>query len=201
MGRLREFDTDEVLDRAIDVFWAQGFDATAVQQLCRATGLNSGSLYAAFGDKRGLFVQALQRYMRVVSHRAIERLSGNPSGLDGIHDYFSTLIDGMVHGKRKWGCLVTNSVVEFSLRDAEIAESYRLHFARLEASFAGAIERAHRSGELVRAVPAAQAATFLVCTVQGLNVLAKTRPERRVLETVVAVALGALSIPAPSARR
>ncbi len=192
MGRLRSFDTEQVLDRAVDVFWARGFDATGVQEICRATGLNAGSLYAAFGDKRGLFIQALQRYMREVSHQAIERLNGNPSGLAGINDYFAHLLDAMVDGKRKWGCLVTNSVVEFATRDPEIAESFRLHLARLEAAFAGAIERAKHSGELPATVPAAERATFLMCTVQGLNVLAKTAPDRAVLETVVRAALGSL---------
>lgn len=200
MGRPREFDTDEVLDRTVDVFWARGFDATGVQELCRATGLNAGSLYAAFGDKRGLFIQALQRYTRVVSQQAIERLNSGPSGMDGIRDYFSNLLDAMVDGKRKWGCLVTNSVVEFAMRDAEIAETFRLHLARLEAAFAGAIERAKHDGEVPPTVPSAETAAFLMCAVQGLNVLGKTRPGRRVLDAVVAVALGALSNPAHGAR-
>lgn len=193
MGRPREFNTDDVLDRAVDVFWARGFDAVGVQEICRATGLNPGSLYSAFGDKRGIFVQALQRYMRVVSHEAIGRLNGNPSGLASLEDYFAKLIDAMVDGKRQWGCLVTNSVVEFALRDAEIAEAFRLHLTRLEVAFEGAVERAKRDGDAHPALSAGETATFLVCTVQGLNVLAKTRPERRVLLAVVATALGTLA--------
>ncbi|WP_395055394.1 TetR/AcrR family transcriptional regulator [Polaromonas sp.] len=193
MGRPREFNTDDVLDRAVDVFWARGFDAVGVQEICRATGLNPGSLYSAFGDKRGIFVQALQRYMRVVSHEAIGRLNGNPSGLASLEDYFAKLIDAMVDGKRQWGCLVTNSVVEFALRDAEIAEAFRLHLTRLEVAFEGAVERAKRAGDAHPALSVGETATFLVCTVQGLNVLAKTRPERRVLQAVVATALGTLA--------
>lgn len=193
MGRKRGFDTEEVLDRAVDVFWAHGFAGTGMQEISRATGLNSGSLYAAFQDKRGLFLQSLLRYMRVVSYQAIERLNSNSSGLTSIADYFASLVDAMIDGKRKWGCLVTNSVVEFAMDDAEIAQAFRLHMSRLEAAFAGAIERAKRDGELAQEIASEEAAAFLVCTVQGLNVLAKTRPGRHILESVVRVAMGALS--------
>jgi TetR/AcrR family transcriptional regulator, transcriptional repressor for nem operon len=196
MGRPRTFDTEDVLARAMDTFWAHGYEATGVQALCQATGLQAGSLYSAFGDKRGLFIAALKQYMAVVSSEAIDRLNRNPSGLAAIRDYFQALVAAMVDGKRQWGCLVTNSVVEFALRDAEIAEAFRVHLARVEAAFAGALERARHAGEVPQDLSAAQAALFLSCTVQGLNVLAKTRPGRPVLESVVASALRSLHAPA-----
>ncbi len=63
MARPREFDRDQVVDRAVEVFWRQGFEATSIQDLVEATGLNRGSLYNTFGDKAGLFEAALERYM------------------------------------------------------------------------------------------------------------------------------------------
>lgn len=200
MGRPRSFDTDEVLDRAVDLFWEHGFDATAMQALSRSTRLHSGSVYAAFGDKRGLFLQALQRYMRVVSQQAIEKLNANPSGLDAIRSHFASLIDAMVDGKRRWGCLVTNAVVEMALDDVDVANAARLHLARLEAAFAGAIERAKAQGELSTTAVSGDLAAFLVCTMQGLNVLAKTRPGRQALQVVVDVAVRALSAQAQAGR-
>ncbi|HET9664675.1 MAG TPA: helix-turn-helix domain-containing protein, partial [Burkholderiales bacterium] len=62
MSRPREFDSSAALDRAVDTFWARGYDGTAVQDLCSAMDLNPGSLYGAFGDKRALFLAALDRY-------------------------------------------------------------------------------------------------------------------------------------------
>lgn len=195
MARSRGFDTDDVLRRAMDLFWEQGYDGAGVQALCRATGLNAGSLYAAFGDKRGLFLQALRRYMQVVSHETIERLARHRSGLEAIRDYFASLIDAMLDGQRRWGCLVTNSVVEFSCRDAEIAQEFRLHLARLEAALAGAIERARHEGDLPASVSSQRAAQFLMTIVQGMNVLAKMQPERVVLEGVARTAIQALQTP------
>ena len=192
MGRPRSFDTDQVLAQAMEKFWAHGYEATGVQALCEATGLNAGSIYAAFGDKRGLFIAALKQYMNVVSTEAIERLNRSPSGLAAIKNYFKALVDGMVDGKRQWGCLVTNSVVEFALRDPEIAEAFRIHLARLEAAFAGAITRARHGDEISSGLSTRELALFLSCTVQGMNVLAKTRPGRADLESVVRTALACL---------
>ncbi|MFT4265838.1 MAG: TetR/AcrR family transcriptional regulator [Xenophilus sp.] len=192
MGRARSFDRDDVLDRAVDIFWERGYDGTGIQEICRVTGLNPGSVYAAFSDKHGLFIEALKRYMAVVSSQAIERLNGSPSGRAGIAGYYEALINAMVDGKRQWGCLVTNSIVEFAMRDPQISEAFQLHLARLETAFASAIERAKQEGELAFDVNAGETASFLVCTAQGLNVLAKTRPGRKVLDAIARQALTAV---------
>ncbi len=192
MARTRTFDTDAVLDQVVDLFWQHGFDGVAMQDVCAATGLNPGSLYAAFGDKQGMFVQAMQRYIQSVSQQAIERLHRQSSAMAGIRDYFAALVDAMVDGKRQWGCLVTNTVVAFATREPAIAEAFRLHLTRLEAAFASAIERAKQAGEVDPGVATTAAAAFLVCTVQGLNVLARTRPGRATLEQVCVHALRSL---------
>ncbi|MFT4192661.1 MAG: TetR/AcrR family transcriptional regulator [Comamonas sp.] len=192
MGRIRSFKRDDVLDSAIDIFWEHGYDGTGIQEVCRVTGLNPGSIYAAFRDKHGLFIEALKRYMAGVSSQAIERLNGDPSGRAAIVGYYEALITAMVDGKRQWGCLVTNSIVEFAMRDPQISEAFQLHLARLETAFASAIERAKQGGELAPDVNASEAASFFVCITQGLNVLAKTAPGRKVLEAIARQALTAV---------
>jgi TetR/AcrR family transcriptional repressor of nem operon len=192
VARTRSFDTGAVLDQVVDLFWQHGYDGVAMHDVCAATGLNPGSLYAAFGDKQGLFVQAMQRYIHSVSQQAIERLHRPSSGMAGIRDYFVALLDAMVDGKRQWGCLVTNTVVAFATRDPAVAEAFRLHLTRLEAAFASAVERAKQTGEIDPGIATGAAAAFLVCTVQGLNVLARTRPGRPALEQVCTHALRSL---------
>lgn len=192
MSRPREFDSSAALDRAVDTFWERGYDGTAVQDLCSAMDLNPGSLYGAFGDKRTLFLAALDRYMDSVSTLAIDCVGSAPSGMAGIRAFFENVIQGMTGGKRKWGCLITNSVAELSLRDPEIAEKVRRHLARVEATFASALARAKGAGELARGV-GPESAAYLVCVLQGLNVLAKTKPGRKTLSGIVDVALAALS--------
>jgi TetR/AcrR family transcriptional repressor of nem operon len=192
MARPRGFDEDTVLDRAVDTFWEHGFDATAMQHLCAAMGLNSGSVYGAFGDKRALFLKALDRYVDTVSRQAVDRLSGGATGLAGIRTYFEYLVDTILDGKRRWGCLITNTVSELAQRDGEVATRVALHFARVETAFQGALVRARADGEL-RAGVGPQHAVFLMCVLQGLNVLARTAPRREALETIVDTALAAVA--------
>jgi TetR/AcrR family transcriptional regulator, transcriptional repressor for nem operon len=192
MGRARMFDLDEAVETALEMFWQQGYDATAMQALCDAMGLQPGSVYAAFGSKRSLFIAATRRYIETVSYEAIERINGAPSGLRGLRAYFDHLVDAMVDGKRQRGCLITNSLVEFAERDPELAGMFQLHLARLETSFAAALVRARADGEL-RPGAGPESATMLVAVVQGMNVMAKRRPGRGELQGVADATLAGLA--------
>lgn len=201
MGRPMEFDQSLALSGAVDTFWEHGYDGTAVQDLCAVMDINPGSLYGTFGDKRALFIAALDRYTETVSKQAIECIGAAPSGMTGIRTFFGNVVEGIVGGKRRWGCLITNSVAELATRDPEIAAKVKLHLARMETAFAGALARARAAGELAEGF-GPESAAFLLCLLQGLNVLAKTKPKREVVEGIVDVALKGLSVsPAGSASR
>jgi TetR/AcrR family transcriptional regulator, transcriptional repressor for nem operon len=194
MGRVRGFDVEEALDVALELFWQQGYEGTPIQALCREMGLQPGSVYAAFGSKRDLFVAALRRYVETVSAEAVDRINGAPSGLQGLREYFDHLVDAMIDGKRAWGCLITNSLVEFAARDPELAAMFEVHLARLQTSFAAALARARAEGEL-RPGAGPESAGMLVAVVQGMNVMAKSRPGRRALQDVVDATLAGLAAP------
>ena len=192
MGRVRGFDVEEALDVAVELFWQQGYEGTPIQALCHAMSVQPGSVYAAFGSKRDLFVAALRRYIETVSAEAVDRINSAPSGLQGLRDYFGHLVDAMVDGKRARGCLVTNSLVEFATRDPELAGMFQLHLARLQTSFAAALARARAQGEL-RPGAGPESAGMLVAVVQGMNVMAKNHPGRRALQDVVEATLAGLA--------
>jgi TetR/AcrR family transcriptional repressor of nem operon len=199
MGRLRTFDVGHALDAAVETFWQHGFDATSMQVLCQAMGVAPGSAYAAFGGKRDLFVAALRRYTETVSAEAVERINGASSGARGLHDYFDHLVDAMVDGRRRWGCLITNSLVEMAERDPELVGMLHGHLANLRTGFAGALVRARAEGQL-RAGAGPESAELLVAVVQGMNVMAKTRPGRAALQSVADAALAGLLEPGPPPR-
>ncbi|MEW2505396.1 MULTISPECIES: TetR/AcrR family transcriptional regulator [unclassified Amycolatopsis] len=194
MGRTRTFDVDEALGVALDTFWQRGYDATSIQALCQAMDIQPGSVYAAFGNKHDLFVAALRSYAATVSAEAVERLNVAPSGMQGLRDYFAHLVDAMVDGRRRWGCLVTNSLVELTDRDPALAAMFEQHLANLRTSFAGALTRARTAGEL-RPGAGPESAPLLVAVVQGMNVLAKTRPGRATLQSIADNALAGLAAP------
>jgi TetR/AcrR family transcriptional regulator, transcriptional repressor for nem operon len=194
VGRSRMFDVEEALDVALEMFWRQGYDGTPIQALCRAMDLQPGSVYAAFGSKRDLFVAAVRRYIETVSAEAVDRINGASSGLQGLREYFAHLVDAMVEGKRVRGCLITNSLVEFAARDPELAGMFQVHLARLQTSFAAALARARADGEL-RPGAGPESAGMLVAVVQGMNVMAKSRPGRQALQDVVDATLAGLARP------
>lgn len=192
MGRPRGFDADEALDAALATFWKGGFEATSIQTLCRAMAVQPGSLYAAFGTKRDLFTAALRRYAGTVSVEAIRRITSAPTGLQGLRDYFEHLVDAMVDGNRRWGCLITNSLVEFAAQDPELAGIVTGHLANLRAAFTATLTRSAAAGDLRPGIDPEQAAALLVAVVQGMNVLAKGQPGREALHTIAEAALAGL---------
>lgn len=194
MARPREFEQSVALERAIDAFWQHGYGAIPVRDLYDAMNIHSGSLYGTFGDKRSLFLASLDRYIDTVSRQAVERIDGAPSGSEGIRAFFEFLIDAMLSGKRRWGCLVTNSVAGASCRDPDVAARAKLQFARLENAFTKAPARAQNTGELNEGA-GPESAMFLVCLVQGMNVLGKTSPDRKTLQGIVDCALKGLLKP------
>jgi TetR/AcrR family transcriptional regulator, transcriptional repressor for nem operon len=191
VARPRNFDSTTVIDGAMHEFWRGGFNATAMERLCAVVDLSPGSLYGAFGGKRELFLAALDRYMEQISKDAIQRISTPASGMEGIRAYFDNLVEAIAEGRRQRGCFLTNSLIELGQSDPEIWEKIATNLARLETAFATALTRASAAGEIA-ADPGPKSAGYLVCLVQGLNVLANTKPSRDILNNIVSSALRSL---------
>ena len=201
MPRHKEFDREAALDRAMGAFWTKGYAATSVEDLVAHMGIQRGSLYATFGDKRSLFLSALDRYQRVVTRELFDALEAPGSGLEAIRRFFRLRVEGSLDRSRPPGCLVTNSAVELARRDRGAAAKVGGSLAKLEAAFLRALERARAQGELAATRDVRALARFLTSSAQGLSVMAKAVPERAVLEDVVAVVLAALEDGRPGPRR
>jgi TetR/AcrR family transcriptional repressor of nem operon len=201
MPRQKEFDREAALDRAMSAFWTKGYASTSVEDLVARMGVQRGSLYATFGDKRTLFLSALDRYQRVVTRELFDALEAPGSGLEAIRRFFRLRVEGSLDRSRPPGCLVTNSAVELSRRDRGAAAKVGGSLAGLEAAFRRALERARAQGELAATRDVRALARFLTSSAQGLSVMAKAFPERAVLEDVVKVVLAALEDGRPGPRR
>mgnify|MGYP001410665835 CR=1 FL=1 len=133
MGRPRGFDRERVLDHVVDLFWRHGYDGTSVEAIRHATGIGPSSLYAAFGDKRTLFFEAVDRYRARVVDKALDGLEQDRGdGLAAIRAFFTRVVDGIIAGERRWGCLMTNCAVERAPWD-EAAAALRRAFPDLPA--------------------------------------------------------------------
>src|SRR5215469_11280107 len=98
MARPREFDSDSALESAMQVFWAKGYEATSLDDLCEATGLSRSSLYGTFGDKHDLLLRSLERYSERGSARIAATLEEAPSLREGLMQLLSEFIDQIVAG-------------------------------------------------------------------------------------------------------
>ena len=201
MARQKAFDRETALDRAMGAFWTKGYTATSVEDLVAHMGIQRGSLYATFGDKRSLFFSALDRYQRVVVRELVEALEAPGSGLEAIRRFFRLRVRGALDRSRPPGCLVTNSAVELSRRDRGAAAQVGSALTKLEAAFLHALAHARAQGELAATRDLRALARFLTSSAQGLSVMAKAFPERAVLEDVVEGVLATLEERRPGPRR
>jgi TetR/AcrR family transcriptional repressor of nem operon len=200
MARPRAFDRDAALERAMTAFWSKGYEATSIEDLIDRMGIQRGSLYGTFGDKRTLFLAALERYQQVVARDLFEALEAPGSGLAAIRRFFRLRVASALDRRRPPGCLMTNSAVELPGRDRGAAARVSGSLARMEGAFRRALERARAAGELAPGRDVRALARFLTASAQGLSVMAKACPDRALLEDVVSVVLAVLE-PDRAARR
>lgn len=189
MPRPREFEREVVLDRAMRAFWSRGYEATSIQHLVERTGIQRGSLYGAFGDKRGLFFAAIEHYDRVMTARLLAALDAPGSGLAAIRDFFRLKVALAQERGRPRGCLVTNSAAELASRDRGTAGRVNATLGRIEAAFHRAVVRGQQAGEIDPARDPRALARFLTSSAQGLSVMAKVSPDRAVLEDIVTITM------------
>ncbi len=146
-GRPRSFDLDAIAERALGVFWEHGYEATSLDALVAATGINVSSLYAAYGSKRGMFQAALVRYEHHVGS-ALEALAAGSRGIDDVVRFVEWVRSGVSSDVQPSGCLLVNTMVEFATQDQEIGEVTQRHRERVRRSLEAALTRAERSGEI-----------------------------------------------------
>lgn len=192
MARPRSFEREEVVEKALGVFWRQGYQATSVQDLVEATGLNRGSLYDTFGDKHGLFLETVNYYRANVSAQRLARLEAPGPLRERVAGFFQGIIDFAQGEGRLLGCLMTNSTVELAPHDRDARLAVAANMGAMEAAFRRVLTRAKKNGELAGDKSPADLARFFTATANGLNVMAKTAPEPATLRSVVRVALEAL---------
>lgn len=161
MGRLREFDTEVVLDSAMQAFWLHGYEATSLADLMKATGLQKGSIYKAFKDKHSLFVLALRRYLDQVNvcHRHYLEDAASPSA--GISEWLQNIIESSGSDKARRGCFMLNSLSELAPHDDEVKKLLSGQLSYVQSLLSRTIASGQATGEF-RADIEAEELSFLV---------------------------------------
>lgn len=190
-GRPREFDEDEVLDRALGAFWEHGYAATSMADLLEATGLAKGSLYKAFGDKRQLFLTALDRYLEQ-GRSALDVAAREGSPAEVLRNWLVNIVTmATCQGVRR-GCMAVNCTVELAPHDDELRARLRQQERGLEKIYARLIAAGIEAGEFRPDLNPDAGARWLTTMIDGLQVRGKLGMTKAAALETVEMALAGL---------
>ena len=192
MARHKEFDRDEALHKAMDVFWSRGYEAASIQDLVKHMGINRQSLYDTFGDKHALYLQALDRYREVEGRKVFEQLERPGSVKKTLRQLFEGVVERALCDGQRRGCFMGNAMSELAGRCKETAARTCSNMAAAEAAFYRTLLRGKKEGELKGVRDPRAVARFLYSSLQGLVLMAKATQDRKTLEDVVKVTLSVL---------
>jgi TetR/AcrR family transcriptional repressor of nem operon len=192
MARPREFDDVVALETAIDCFWQRGYEATSMRELADKMGLSVTSVYNTFGDKYALFVQALERYLDQSMRDRIRRLEESLAPKKAIRKFIDEIIERSVNDRERRGCFLINSALEVAPHDKKLSGLIADRLTEIELFFYRSIKAAQAEGSVPKDRAAKDLARLLLGILLGIRVLARSNPERSLLEGVARPALSLL---------
>jgi TetR/AcrR family transcriptional repressor of nem operon len=194
MARPREFDRDEALGIALQVFMKQGYRATTTDDLRTAMKIGRQSLYDTFGDKHALYLEAFQRYNTLSIESFIGSLVKGASAPTALVRALTSFANSP-GGELELGCLGINATCEFGRSDPDVAELIDASASTFSASFSGVLSKGRARGELRSDMDERKAAAFLVCTLAGMKVSARAGATRKELNDIAEMAVQSLVPP------
>ena len=189
-GPDKQFDPDTALEKAMHLFWANGYANTGISDIQAALGLGRKSLYDTFGCKRDLYVKALEKYARSGSMH-LEALSGAGPALDQIRALMRDCAE-MHASPDSIGCMMGVSIAEFGNDDPEIAGVVRTNLKIIENALFAAFERAKHSREISEKSDSRDLARMFVALIQGVALVGRSQSDPELPHSIVNAAMGLL---------
>ena len=193
MPRTPEFDRDDVIAAAQAVFWDRGYSQTSVADLVEATGLKPGSLYGAFGSKKGVFLEVLEAYNKTFLEHISTLRQHEAGALAGLITILDTIIDNAVTGQDRRGCLAVNALLEMSQHDEDIAQRLQAHNRRTRRAFADLVRTAQLQGDIETTRDPDDLAAYLMNSIWGLRVTCRDESSRDILNAIAAGIIAGVS--------
>ena len=190
-GPDKQFDPNKALEKAMQLFWAKGYAATGVAELQEQMGIGRKSLYDTFGNKRQLFIKALQLYSDNLIRQNFGELYRKGSPLGNVRRVMRSLQQRHSVPESK-GCLLGVSMAQFRTNDAEMANVLRHHIKRIEEAFYKAFKRAQDVGELDGNTNIRDLARLYLGIAQGLALIGRVQDAPAVPQSIVNAALATL---------
>lgn len=185
MARTKDFDEDEVLKKAIGLFWRKGYNATSMQDLVEGLGISRSSLYDTFGDKHTLYIRALESYQTSGSGQMCKIVTNSASAKEAIRQLLELMIGELAADAERKGCFMVNAEVETAPHDEEVNSMICKNDQQVEEAFYAAIKKGQESGEIPATKDARVLARFTINTVKGIRVSAKSTNDRQYFDDII----------------
>lgn len=192
MPRPKAFSEPVALEAMMDRFWNAGYAATSVRDLAGCAGITGTSLYNAFGDKRAVFVRAIEHYGETRLARRIRRFEAMADARAAIAGFLDEAVERSLGPGGERGCFIVNSALEVAPHDAGLTAIVADRLRAIETFLSGRVAAAQAAGTIAADRDADDLARLLLAALLGIRVLARARPERTLLEAVAREAVGAL---------
>jgi TetR/AcrR family transcriptional regulator, transcriptional repressor for nem operon len=192
MARNREFDENEVIEKAVNLFWNKGYNAVSTQDLIEAFGISRSSMYGAYKDKRSLFILALQHYRQTASQGMLNILSTNLTFTETITHLLKLTIKDCLEDKQSKGCFIVNTAIELAPHDKEILEIIQENRNNIIEALSKAIQFGIDTNELTKNNNPKALANYFYNLINGLRVDAKVTKDKLNYQDTIKIALTVL---------
>ncbi|MEM8907402.1 MAG: TetR/AcrR family transcriptional regulator [Bacteroidota bacterium] len=192
MARTKGFNEAEALEKAVALFWEKGYQATSANDLVEHLGLSRSSLYATFGDKRSLYLSAIQWYRKSVVTQTLAMIENSEDLRLTIAEIFNAITKQDIGLSMPKGCFMVNSAIELAAHDPEMAQLIAANQQDIESAFVLAIEKGQAAGQLNTTFTAPALARFLYNHISGLRVLLRTQKDARKIDEMTQICLSVL---------
>ncbi|MET0393817.1 MAG: TetR/AcrR family transcriptional regulator [Chitinophagaceae bacterium] len=192
MARTKVFDEQQVLDKAMNLFWQKGYNATSAQDLVEGLGISRSSLYDTYGDKHSLFIRALHQYRRQRIDDAVSEAGTTPDPEAYIRSLFEFVKTEALDENHSRGCFMVNSAVELAPFDREVATIVNSIMHDFEDAVCRAVRKGQDEGIFTAKYPARSLARFIFNSLCGLRVTVKFDASKKAFDDIVNVCLSAL---------
>lgn len=192
MARTKDFDEDEVLKKAVCLFWHKGYNATSMQDLVDGLGISRSSLYDTYGDKHTLFIKALEAYKAQSAESMCNIVSNTGSAKDAIRLLFDFTTKQLLSDEQHKGCFLVNAAVEVAPHDKEVGDIVCQNDKELEEAFYKSIKKGQDSGEITSKQDARALARFILNSIKGIRLSAKLTADKKFFDDIANMTLSVL---------
>ena len=189
MARSKDFDEQEVLNKAVNLFWLKGYNGTSMQDLVDGLGISRSSLYDTYGDKHTLYVKALESYQYAGNDQMCSIINNAPTAKEAIR----SLLQFIANNLTQKGCFLVNAEVEVAPHDEVIGKMICEKDLQLEEIFYNAIKKGQDNGDINKQQDARALARFVSNAVKGMQVTAKSTTDHKIFDDIINLTVGVLN--------